>query len=193
MPNWCDNDLVVRGPKKDVARMVRESFSREKGGIGPDFEKIIPYPATFAEHDKRLAALQERAASIRPEGIAVVDAAKAKAFWVKNGFPEGYPKDAYNSGGYEWCVANWGTKWAACEPREYAVASNGERSVLKVRFDTAWSPPKPVILALSRKYPTLSFSLKSYECGAAYKCNLRVKGGVSLRDDSSSYSGNRGG
>lgn len=44
--------------------------------------------------------------------------------------------------GYEWSVKNWGTKWNSfwCDETESGLA-----------FTTAWSPPTPVVLALSKK------------------------------------------
>ena len=43
MPNWCENDLAVEGPKE-----VIEEFLKFAAGESPfDFEKFIPYPANF--------------------------------------------------------------------------------------------------------------------------------------------------
>ena len=40
MPNWCENDLAVEGPKE-----VIEEFLKFAAGESPfDFEKFIPYP-----------------------------------------------------------------------------------------------------------------------------------------------------
>lgn len=50
---------------------------------------------------------------------------------------------------YGWNIANWGTKWngysTEIEPIE------GDRA--RLRFDTAWSHPFPVITALAEKFP----------------------------------------
>lgn len=46
---------------------------------------------------------------------------------------------------YEWCIANWGTKWNA-----YTVK---EEDVDIITFETAWSSPDPVIRKLSEMYP----------------------------------------
>lgn len=45
---------------------------------------------------------------------------------------------------YDWSCKNWGTKWNACET--YIDGNT-------VYFDTAWSPPLPVIEKLSKLYP----------------------------------------
>lgn len=44
MPNWCENDLIIEGPKATLDRIVAERFSDD--GFGPclDFQKVIPVP-----------------------------------------------------------------------------------------------------------------------------------------------------
>ncbi len=64
------------------------------------------------------------------------------------------PIDGFNQGGYEWCCENWGTKWNV-ESSRFDVQ---QRSV-KCVFDTAWSPPLPVVQAMSQEFPTLKFVL----------------------------------
>ena len=48
---------------------------------------------------------------------------------------------------YEWSIQNWGTKWNACNTQ---INDMNEPNIY---FDTAWSPPLPVINELSKKYP----------------------------------------
>jgi len=43
---------------------------------------------------------------------------------------------------YDWCVENWGTKWNSYDGN---VTENG------IGFNTAWSPPVGVIVALSKR------------------------------------------
>lgn len=45
---------------------------------------------------------------------------------------------------YDWCVANWGTKWNA-----YGCVVEEDQ----VTFQTAWSNPEPVITKLAEMYP----------------------------------------
>jgi hypothetical protein len=44
---------------------------------------------------------------------------------------------------YEYCVAEWGTKWDACEAT-YDIEDNK----VTIYFDTAWSPPMGIYHAL---------------------------------------------
>lgn len=52
---------------------------------------------------------------------------------------------------YSWHIENWGTKWNAYD---YTVEPG------KLRFDTAWSHPMPVMRALAAKYPDEKFEIK---------------------------------
>lgn len=47
---------------------------------------------------------------------------------------------------YDWSIANWGTKWNACDTY---IKGN------VIEFDTAWSPVPKVIERLSKMYPDL--------------------------------------
>lgn len=51
MPNWCANDLYIKGPTDKVAECV--AFIGERF----DFDKLIPYPEKFKKIDKKAAYL----------------------------------------------------------------------------------------------------------------------------------------
>jgi len=56
---------------------------------------------------------------------------------------------------YRWCVEKWGTKWNAYD---CTVGKTGDGEV-QYTFDTAWSPPLPVLDVLAAKFPDLHFRL----------------------------------
>jgi hypothetical protein len=58
---------------------------------------------------------------------------------------------------YTWNINNWGTKWDACDA--YLIENDNH---LIYEFSTAWSPPEPIILALSKLFPT-SLITHTYE------------------------------
>ena len=69
---------------------------------------------------------------------------------------------------YDWNVRNWGTKWdvASTDEEIYSETSlidegidDNQKYFLVYRFDTAWSPPIPVIEKLSKQYPSLKINL----------------------------------
>jgi hypothetical protein len=74
-------------------------------------------------------------------------------------------KDGFNNGGYEWCCKNWGTKWNAYEVSTWSINSNH----VEINFQTAWSPPTPVILELSARFPSLEFQLYSSDEGGGFE------------------------
>ena len=62
-----------------------------------------------------------------------------------------------------------------------------------IHFDTAWSPPLPVVLGASGRFPPLDFDLRYFERGVCVQGRYHCRGGeviVSYQDD---YFGPRGG
>lgn len=145
MPNHCENDLYISGPADQVAALLT-LIGADQTPPKFDFNALLPYPAKFAERD----------AESRELG------------W--QGFAEKYgqgAKDGYNDGGYEWCCENWGTKWPA-----YEVQWRDEGSCLT--FQTAWSPPAPVIVELHKRFPLCTLHLESFESGAAFAAGFSL-------------------
>lgn len=56
---------------------------------------------------------------------------------------------------YEWRSGKWGTKWNAIRCTLHRLND----SEAKLRFDTAWAPPVPVIDELAAKFPRLRMTL----------------------------------
>ena len=168
MPNWCEMDLTVTGPKAELDRLVKECFvvdtDQENKNPRLDFDRIIPYPKKFKDIDAlvRDMSWEER----NKKGL----------------------KDGFNSGGYEWCCENWGTKWGACRPTKLVVTTKS----LKQTFSTAWSPPLPIMAQLGKMFPLLTFKLKYFEGGMGFQGVITVQGDI-IEEVSASYSGRRGG
>jgi hypothetical protein len=64
---------------------------------------------------------------------------------------------------YNWCVANWGTKWDVGGDNGY---TRPNPNTLKISFDSAWAPP----LEAYRAMEELGFEVKAmyYEPGMAF-------------------------
>ena len=164
MPNHVDMDLVVSGDVESLNAFI--AFAKQGEGI-LSADKFIPYPNEYKLMDVR-------ATTARLGGDYSVN-------------------DGFNSGGYEWCVSNWGTKWGIYDANLVASKLEGKKGKLQYVCQSAWSPPLPVILAMSDKFPTLKFSLKYYECGAQFKGTYIAKANQTVKNEQSHYSGNRGG
>ena len=91
---------------------------------------------------------------------------------------------------YNWNVANWGTKWNANEVW-HDRTDNGqvEQGRTAYSFDTAWSPAEPVVLALSKMFPTLHITHRYCEGGMGYAGEVMYFDGdeVSRQEYSSEY------
>lgn len=165
-PNWCECSLRVIGNRKDIIRFIDHAKSRElEDGEFPELDanRFIPYPLEFKIQDL-----------------------KYKKMPTKQQF---HAKDGYNSGGYDWCNANWGTKWGFCHSRIYKTKTS-----VWYGFETAWSPPCPLILKMSEMFPKLNFTLRYYEQGAGFKGVFVCIAGVVIKNDyHQNYHGGRGG
>ena len=174
MPNWCVNKLYVTGPKADKARFFWHAAK------GPSLEAALK---ARLEGEKLDELLDFNHFIPYPEEYAKADAAYHKAGGIA-GYGTNHVKDGYNHGGYEWCVRNWGTKWGACETTSKSWG---------LQFRTAWGPPLPIINAMAKCYPTLTFTLKYFERGAGFQGVYTMKGEECLKNVQDSYSGNLGG
>tara|TARA_R100001594_G_scaffold68959_2_gene103302 strand:+ start:5489 stop:5908 length:420 start_codon:yes stop_codon:yes gene_type:complete len=56
---------------------------------------------------------------------------------------------------YEWCIANWGTKWDAYNhgggDSRVSIEDEGENDLL-INFLTAWGPPIPILEKINEKF-----------------------------------------
>jgi hypothetical protein len=78
---------------------------------------------------------------------------------------------------YDWCRAEWGTKWNI-EPTE---AESFDGGLKLVHFETAGSPPTPVITRLSALYPALTFDLNYRHEDGRGMCLRYINGNVDIR------------
>ena len=195
MPNWCENELIVKGGEVDELLKFSEFGKTKKSKL--DENQFVPYPEKFKKIDEEARAWEKKADEYarnitKKQKIAwycgdLLTDAQRKAFTDKNGEK---PKDGYNLGGYEWCCANWGTKWGLCEVSGVIYK---EKKKLVYNFDTAWSPPEPLIKKMAEMFPQLEFALKFWEGGMGFKGVIKFKGKDILQNDTFDYAGYKGG
>ncbi len=189
MPNWCENDLTIKGNNvSEVLEFIASQNDSDEDTRVFDFDKVIPYPDNFKALDAKAAEFQKEMMAVHSDNPEF-DSAQREQIRIKYGVELGsFFKDGFNSGGYEWCIENWGAKWNACR------VSILERSadVAKISFDTAWSPPVKVIYALAKRFPSFCFTLDFFECGMGFQGQLYAQGEETTisYDD---YDGERGG
>jgi hypothetical protein len=177
MPNWCENDLIISG-NIDLVKKVLEGIKK----INPIQQASNPNcPQDIID---LVAKAYEKGELKEINDESAVDFNTA----IKYPPELAYGNPLNPNDGYNWCIKNWGTKWNASDPKITLY----KRSA-KIKFNTAWGPPNPVITAWSKKFPKVRFSLRFYECGMAFKGHLVMKAGKILINENSRYRGCRGG
>lgn len=167
MPNHVDHDMIVSGDEKDM--MAFADVARE-GKEALSAHKFIPYPAQFKSADD------------------------AREEAKKSGVPyKNLPKDGFNSGGYDWCCEHWGTKWGIYSAKLSDDREQGEDEPLIYTFQSAWSPPWPVIAAMSKRFTRLFFDVHAYERGMQFQIHRQYLAGNIVTTHEAKYFGNRGG
>lgn len=196
MPNWCDNDLRITGPAKELKRFkdfAKETVDGQEEELSAN--KFIPYPEKFKKQDELAKKNGEKREELKKklikEGMSE-DKARQKAC---TDIPD--VKDGYNQGGYSWCCSNWGTKWGFCDielvEEIYRKGKDDKCSELFYTFNTAWSPAIPVIKKMGKMFPLLTFDLRYFEQGAGFNGMYIVDKGKVIHDKSGEYFGDRGG
>jgi hypothetical protein len=196
MPNWCDCELSINAIMKghpSEKRKTIESLKRfvalsRNTKLEEDLytNAFIPYPKRFRARDRK-SALHH--AKVKKAIENITDKNEREKIIKKLG---GWSiKDGFNNGGYDWCLQHWGTKWGFCHSK--LIESNFETGRLLYRFDTAWSPPTPLIHKMSLMYPNFIFTLNYFEGGMGFKGKLKVQNGTIIKNYTSHYRGGRGG
>lgn len=169
MPNHISNILTIEGDATLVAQIKTDIISvgaDDDDTRHVDFNKIIPCPESLnitsgSTTDNGIAILKYRAGDAT--GINEILGYK----WGKEfATPEDLINYLLERGSanleeaqkaldnerlyghrdwYSWNTKNWGTKWNAYDSIQREDGS--------IYFQTAWSTPYPVMLALSAKYP----------------------------------------
>jgi hypothetical protein len=86
--------------------------------------------------------------------------------------------------GYNWCLANWGTKWEDSGTRviSWSSSSDGETTQIVIYMNTAWGPPDNGIQRISAMFPELVFTLAFHEDGMGLSGAVQFGEGTLLLD-----------
>jgi len=200
IPNWVECDLRITLSKendKQALKQLKEFRKFAQTGKGDDSncldtEQFIPYPKKFKKLDEQRHKLKQAYKAKQDAAGYDKMTEKEKDKWREDNPDTSWDfKDGFNSGGYEWCNNNWGTKWGIChaELRD----ENFEYGELEYGFESAWGPPLPVILAMSKKFRLLNFELRYFECGAGFNGWYECANGKVIHNEEGNYYGDRGG
>jgi len=140
MPNWTHNRLRVRGDDSEKIQEVKKLFEGEN-----PFNSLIPEPDW-----KTIPLTQEYAQAYafsdpRGEIGELPTPPDPNKEWDCPKFAStGRQDDRW----YDWRCTNWGTKWGACEIK----VTQDDEDFLEITFNTAWSPPEPIVNELRSRY-----------------------------------------
>jgi hypothetical protein len=152
MPNWCFNQIRIEAGDPAMLESILTDILDDTGQL--DFNRIVPRPKILdhtasgrtAIDGETLDAWYCEATDAGPieRKFTPQEQAELAAIGVDNW--------------YDWSVAHWGTKWNATDTQVERDRLAG-RSV-EIRFDTAWSPPTPVLGRLRALYPEATFEFR---------------------------------
>jgi len=170
MPNYVQNILRLEGEEKRIKEFL-QFVKGEKSAF--DFNCLIPMPGDLAiecssrQNISFAVYLYQQTGEIQEflqlrhnnycKQVKKVSLSKYVDFLLQSGAAElSLGEKAYNNlktyghkDWYSWCVANWNTKWNAMDVEFYEYVN-------KIRFQTAWSAPVPVIEKLSALFPDIT-------------------------------------
>lgn len=101
-------------------------------------------------------------------------------FFVNGGLGQKEKEEYGKNNWYDWSVENWGTKWNTL-PDEVKFDDFGD--TLEFSFDTAWSPPLPIIDALMSRFPNLHFTLAYFEFGCMFGGEYGTDGEIRFSEE----------
>jgi hypothetical protein len=155
MPNWIRNNVTFSGNEEVIARMMNEiKGEREEQFI--DFNKILPIPKELKGTQSPTRIISQEEYDKQEERIAKDELTEGERNWgISRGITQEMHDDFIKRFGYAdwygWQINNWGTKWNASDCIEFGDG---------IEFNTAWSNPFSLLLALSKKYPEVRFDIR---------------------------------
>jgi hypothetical protein len=153
MPNWVYNGLTVTGDSADINRFVEQ--------VGQPYE-TRHYNWETKQNEPRM----NENVGFSFWNIVAPDESIRDEYWATADHTAG------PNNWYPWNNENWGTKWDAAEVHIERHADDH----LQVSFQTAWSPPYPVVEQASVQFPMLTFTLE-WEEEQGFGAEVEVKEG----------------
>ena len=182
MPNWVYNSLSIEGNAKDISA-IKTQLNK-------------PYSKKFENWDMETNSMQFKEYLFPNPVFAfhnifnhIEDGISDEEYLQQPDRNQPLEESLMFKGNtwYDWNVRNWGTKWdvAISHDEEYPETELMEESEtsLAYRFNTAWSPPIPIIQKLSEQYPKLHFNL-SYEEETGWGGEYEYEDGVETEIES---------
>jgi hypothetical protein len=178
MPNWCANRLVVEGSSEPLERWLASVAGSDQAGdpLPLYFEHVVPTPAEFAtgrfpsRQAQELLTLYLAAGPLERQRLA---GAQPLVAAMANNVALGQPvAEAVLWDASDWREYNWGTKWTPAAESFRLEETDPTRGRIVMRFSTAWSAPRALILELAQRHRELSFDLTYSETDGGFAGRL---------------------
>jgi len=170
MPNWVFNSLTIQGPKEQIdgikerlnAPYTRKYKDYWNSETRQSEEKEVHYSAPVFSFWNIIHPSDEIMDEYIEQSPRMKSSLDDKEAWQA----EIIKKNKKSNDWYSWNNRNWGTKWDVAkhdgsDSDTYLDQhmSEGEDQWLVYRFDTAWAPPVPAMIELSKLVPNCVVTL----------------------------------
>lgn len=173
MPNWCSNNLYIKGNTTDLqdfinkVEVVKEDSDLKHYDI---LQSLYPCPQELRDTTAGSYSPEphQNWANLLASGEITQDwydqlVQRNADGWAKN--QENMARFGYKDW-YDWCCSKWGTKWGDCDTELLSSIVEGEDSqTIEFSFSSAWAPPMDGIAHIATMFPTLKFAIAYCEEG----------------------------
>lgn len=169
MPNWCSNKLEISfNTEAELESFVRFLEGGEDSNQF-DFNLFVPCPKVIQNISTTYLPVRNRQSM---QTLSYSDPRKKMpgrrgetlSFSIHWRDAERLQKRFGSTNWYDWNLEKWGTKWNTSD----AVFQDVSGTCVEIYFDTAWSPPAPVIDAMAKMFPSAHIEFSYMETGCDF-------------------------
>ena len=169
MPNWCSNKLEISFNTEAELESFVQFLESGDDSNQFDFNLFVPCPVVI----RNMSTTHIPVKGGRPvPTLSYSDPAKKMpgsrgetlSFGIHWRDAERLTKRFGVNNWYDWNLERWGTKWNASD----AVVQDVSGTCVEIYFDSAWSPPEPVIDAMAKMFPSAHIEFSYMETGCDF-------------------------
>lgn len=141
MPNWVYNYVAITGKTEELQAFLTKATEPRPYENGLSENRDFSFWNFVSPPEDRLSE-----------------------YFGISGFVDGKEVGDTEHNWYNWNIANWGTKWDACDQYVGEMDELGDGTArISVSYNTAWSIPEPVMRAMVEQHPELRFEFSCEE------------------------------
>lgn len=152
MPNWCSNQLIIRGEVTELNEFITKVKKQNpENGHYDILGSLLPTPQELVD---TVSGFLGRNEDGTPSDAQLELEKKQTENIAKYGYKDWY----------DWNCAVWGTKWGDSD----TDASFTNDKEVTFTFQSAWSPPINGLSRIAKMFPNLRFFLMYEELGMGF-------------------------